>query len=91
MLLEGLNRGLPRLGIGKANGSNLKEHIKKLQLREERERESVREEKEGELQEERDRDQLVYGGCKEERGLKCSCGHKTDTLPLQTENISLEF
>ena len=35
ILLEGLNRGLPRLGIGKATGSNLSTHIKKLQLREE--------------------------------------------------------
>ena len=35
ILLEGLNRGLPRLGIGKASGSNLSVHIKKLQLKEE--------------------------------------------------------
>lgn len=34
ILLEGLNRGLPRLGIGKATGSNLTEHIKKLELKE---------------------------------------------------------
>ena len=34
ILLEGLNRGLPRLGIGKATGSNLSVHIKKLQLKE---------------------------------------------------------
>ena len=33
ILLEGLNRGLPRLGIGKATGSNLSSHIKKLQLK----------------------------------------------------------
>lgn len=33
LLLEGLNRGLPRLGIGKATGSNLTEHVRKLQLR----------------------------------------------------------
>ena len=32
ILLEGLNRGLPRLGIGKASGSNLSAHIRKLQL-----------------------------------------------------------
>ena len=92
--MEGLNRGLPRLGIGKANGSNLKEHIKKLQLKEERGRESLREkgEKDGELQEGKEKEaQLVYGGCKEERGFKCSCGHKTDSLSLQTESISLEF
>ena len=34
ILLEGLNRGLPRLGIGKATGNNLAEHIKKLELKE---------------------------------------------------------
>ena len=33
ILLEGLNRGLPRLGIGKATGSNLSSHIQKLQLK----------------------------------------------------------
>lgn len=33
LLLEGLNRGLPRLGIGKATGSNITEHVKKLQLK----------------------------------------------------------
>jgi cytoplasmic tRNA 2-thiolation protein 1 len=36
ILLEGLNRGLPRLGIGKATGSNLSHHIRKLELKEER-------------------------------------------------------
>ena len=35
ILLEGLNRGLPRLGIGKATGNNLSVHIEKLQLKEE--------------------------------------------------------
>ena len=35
ILLEGLNRGLPRLGIGKATGSNLAVHIRKLKLKEE--------------------------------------------------------
>ena len=34
LLLEGLNRGLPRLGIGKATGSNVTAHLKKLQLKE---------------------------------------------------------
>lgn len=34
ILLEGLNRGLPRLGVGKASGSNLTEHVRKLQLKE---------------------------------------------------------
>lgn len=34
ILLEGLNRGLPRLGIGKATGSNLTEYIRKLELKE---------------------------------------------------------
>lgn len=34
ILLEGLNKGLPRLGVGKATGSNLAEHVKKLQLKE---------------------------------------------------------
>ena len=34
ILLEGLNRGLPRLGIGKASGANLSAHIKKLELKE---------------------------------------------------------
>ena len=34
ILLEGLNRGLPRLGIGKVSGANLSAHIKKLELKE---------------------------------------------------------
>lgn len=33
VLLEGLNRGLPRLGIGKATGGSITEHVKKLQLK----------------------------------------------------------
>ena len=37
ILLEGLNRGLPRLGIGKATGSTLSSHIRKLQLKEKEE------------------------------------------------------
>lgn len=32
ILLEGLNRGLPRLGIGKTTASNLADQVKKLQL-----------------------------------------------------------
>lgn len=36
VLLEGLNRGLPRLGIGKATGHNLAEYIHKLQINDER-------------------------------------------------------
>ena len=32
IMLEGLNRGLPRLGIGKATASNLQQKIEKLQL-----------------------------------------------------------
>lgn len=35
LLLEGLNRGLPRLGIGKAMGGNVTEHVRKLQLKDE--------------------------------------------------------
>lgn len=35
LLLEGLNRGLPRLGIGKAMGGNVTEHVRKLHLRDE--------------------------------------------------------
>lgn len=34
VLLEGLNRGLPRLGIGKATGQNLVEYVRKLQIKE---------------------------------------------------------
>lgn len=34
ILLDGLNRGLPRLGIGKTTAANLSEQIKKLQLKE---------------------------------------------------------
>ena len=34
VLLEGLNRGLPKLGIGKATGSNLEEKLQKLELKE---------------------------------------------------------
>ena len=33
ILLEGLNRGLPRLGIGKATASNLSSYIRKLQVK----------------------------------------------------------
>ena len=33
ILLEGLNRGLPRLGIGKATGSNLADQIRKLRMK----------------------------------------------------------
>ncbi len=33
VLLEGLNRGLPKLGIGKATGSNLEEKLHKLELK----------------------------------------------------------
>ena len=35
ILLEGLNRGLPKLGIGKATGSNMSDYIKKLELKDE--------------------------------------------------------
>lgn len=35
ILLEGLNRGLPRLGVGKATGGNLAEQVRKLQLKQE--------------------------------------------------------
>lgn len=34
LLLEGLNRGLPRLGVGKATGNNITEHLRKMQLKE---------------------------------------------------------
>ena len=34
ILLEGLNKGLPRLGIGKAMGRNLSKQVRKLQLKE---------------------------------------------------------
>ena len=34
VLLEGLNRGLPRLGIGKVSGGNITAHIRKLELKE---------------------------------------------------------
>lgn len=34
ILLDGLNRGLPRLGIGKTTASNLEEQVRKLQLKE---------------------------------------------------------
>ena len=33
ILLEGLNRGLPRLGIGKATANNLSSYIRKLQVK----------------------------------------------------------
>ena len=32
VLLEGLNRGLPRLGIGKATAANIHQKIKKMEL-----------------------------------------------------------
>ncbi|XP_064396391.1 cytoplasmic tRNA 2-thiolation protein 1-like [Halichondria panicea] len=34
VLLEGLNRGLPKLGIGKVSGSTLSSHIRKMELKE---------------------------------------------------------
>lgn len=33
IMLEGLNRGLPKLGVGKATGANLSDHIRKLEAR----------------------------------------------------------
>ncbi|CAI8007004.1 Cytoplasmic tRNA 2-thiolation protein 1 [Geodia barretti] len=39
VLLEGLNRGLPRVGIGKATGGNMSAIVKKYGLREEEEEE----------------------------------------------------
>ena len=33
LLLEGLNRGLPKLGIGKTTGRSISEHVRKLQLK----------------------------------------------------------
>ena len=33
IMLEGLNRGLPKLGVGKATGANLTDHIRKLEAR----------------------------------------------------------
>ena len=34
ILLDGLNRGLPRLGIGKTTATNLEDQVKKMQLKE---------------------------------------------------------
>ena len=39
LLLEGLNRGLPRLGIGKAMGGTITEHLRKLQVKDKEETE----------------------------------------------------
>ena len=36
VLLEGLNRGLPKLGIGKTTGNNLEVQVQKLQLKEDK-------------------------------------------------------
>lgn len=33
VMLEGLNRGLPKLGVGKATGANLSDHIRKLEAK----------------------------------------------------------
>lgn len=44
ILLEGLNRGLPRLGIGKASGSNLSAQIRKLQVKDDEKDDKVLEE-----------------------------------------------
>ncbi len=41
ILLEGLNRGLPKLGIGKASGNSLTTHIRKMELKETEEKEKV--------------------------------------------------
>lgn len=70
LLLEGLNRGLPRLGIGKATGSNVTKHIKKLQLKED---DKVKE-KGGGDKEDGDKEVRERGGGKE--GCVGGCGHK---------------
>jgi len=41
ILLEGLNRGLPRLGIGKATAANLSEMVRKMALKEDRQQGGV--------------------------------------------------
>lgn len=42
LLLEGLNRGLPKLGIGKATGRTITEYVRKLQLKEATDKEAVK-------------------------------------------------
>ena len=82
ILLEGLNRGLPRLGIGKATGSNLTEHVRKLQLK--GGEEEQRGEREDGVQSMAKRDGDVCGNVDEVQGE----GEGTDTE--KEDKVSLE-
>lgn len=76
LLLEGLNRGLPRLGIGKTTGSNVTAHLKKLQLKEDPAADKVELRGEGRKTEE--------GGGKLEGGCVGSCECKKPEVKNQT-------
>ena len=90
--MEGLNRGLPRLGIGKANGSNLTEHIKKLQLKEEERREGDGEKEENGTRRDMKQLQEIVGKARGEEGqVECSCGNTRHCLSPKIEKESLEF
>ena len=71
LLLEGLNRGLPRLGVGKVTGNNLAKYVKKMQLKEEKEKE-----KDGRECESQQRGACACGDFK----------HEVDTSPIETEH-----
>ena len=79
ILLEGLNRGLPRLGIGKATGNNLAEHIKKLELKESFE--------EGKITEKREKVADLSGSQELAERSQCECS-RTEGSCLTAHNTT---
>ena len=86
LLLEGLNRGLPRLGIGKATGNTIARHVRKLQLKDREEKPAGGEksggegapkeeevEKKGEVHDSGDAGECT-GFCSQKQVLESSCG-----------------
>ena len=63
VLLEGLNRGLPRVGIGKATGGNMSAIVKKYGVREEEKGEDGRRHHGGGEGEGLERGKGEMGGC----------------------------
>ena len=94
ILLEGLNRGLPRLGVGKATASNLAEQVRKLTLKGGLQDDSLKDEPErGLVKDEIDdglvkdvQDGLVKDGCSAEVLVKGSFEYRDQTVG-SSENV----